>query len=248
MDYKNLLELVKARRSIHRFKPEPVPDEYINKIIEVARWAPSGYNSQPWEFMVIKKREIKDKIIELIFEDLSKMPRMEATREPETKEPMPKLEGPPPEINPAAGMREAPVFIILCGDTRTKMGLPIAARYDRDMSQHAFSSSLANAFLYMHLAATSLGLASQWMSGIRIPLVKCLVKDILEIPPELEIFEMMVLGYPALKPIPKLLKPVEKMVHWDRCGKDGIRTDEEVNDTIRKIRAWNFGAIIQEPD
>ena len=61
MDYDGLLELVKTRRSIRRFKPEPVPDEYINRIIEAARWAPSGFNSQPWEFVVVKKPELRAK-------------------------------------------------------------------------------------------------------------------------------------------------------------------------------------------
>jgi nitroreductase len=45
MDYESLLELVKQRRTTHKFKPDPVPDEYIDKIIEVARWAPSGFNT-----------------------------------------------------------------------------------------------------------------------------------------------------------------------------------------------------------
>ena len=38
MDYDGLLELVKQRRSIRKFKPEPVPDEYVKKIIEAGRW------------------------------------------------------------------------------------------------------------------------------------------------------------------------------------------------------------------
>ena len=49
MDYDSLLKLVKNRRSMRKFKPEPIPDEYVDKIIEVARWAPSGANSQTWQ-------------------------------------------------------------------------------------------------------------------------------------------------------------------------------------------------------
>jgi nitroreductase len=59
MNYEDFLELAKKRRSIRRFKSDPIPDEYIGKIIEAARWAPSGGNSQPWEFIVIKKRSQK---------------------------------------------------------------------------------------------------------------------------------------------------------------------------------------------
>ena len=47
MDYDNLLDFVKKRRSKRRFKPDPIPDERIEQIIEVARWAPSGFNMQP---------------------------------------------------------------------------------------------------------------------------------------------------------------------------------------------------------
>ena len=46
--YDALLELVKERRTVRRFKPDPVPPDYIAKIIDVARWAPSGFHTQPW--------------------------------------------------------------------------------------------------------------------------------------------------------------------------------------------------------
>ena len=66
MDYDSLLDLVKKRRSIRRFKADPIPDDYITKIIDVARWAPSGFNMQPWEFLVVKKPELRERIVELI--------------------------------------------------------------------------------------------------------------------------------------------------------------------------------------
>ena len=62
MKYESFLELAKKRRSIRSFKPDPIPDEYVDKIIEAARWAPSGFNTQPWEFVVIKKKELKESI------------------------------------------------------------------------------------------------------------------------------------------------------------------------------------------
>ena len=47
MEYDSLLQLVQKRRSVRKFKPDPIPADYIDKIIEVARWAPSAANSQP---------------------------------------------------------------------------------------------------------------------------------------------------------------------------------------------------------
>lgn len=52
-----LLELIRTRRSIRKYKPDDVPDELINKILEAGRWAPSGENSQPWRFIVVRDRE-----------------------------------------------------------------------------------------------------------------------------------------------------------------------------------------------
>ncbi len=236
MNYDSLLDLVKQRRSIRRFKPDPIPDEFVDKIIEVARWAPSGLNSQPWEFIVVKNQELKDSIVQLINEYLSQRIRMEATRESWHD-----VLSQPNRSHTTWGQMnysKAPVFIILFGDTRTKEGLPMAVRFDKYRNQLIFSSSLANAFMYMHLAATTLGLASQWVSGVQVPLIHCLLKDLLGIPQELEVYDMMALGYPALKPRPKLMRAKEKMIHYDYCGKQGFRTGEEVNDFIRRTRTW----------
>lgn len=235
MNYEGLLELVKSRRSIRRFKPDPIPDEYVDKIIEVARWAPSGFNSQPWEFIVVKKQELKDKIVQLASEYSAQSVRMEASREPWL--------GPTrsPQIGGAMGYSNAPVFIIMFGDTRTQVGLPMPVRFDYRRCQTIYISSLASAFLYMHLAATALGLASQWVSCVQVPLAHCSIKDMLGIPMEMEVYDMMAVGYPAVKPRPKLMRAKEEIVHYDYCGEEDFRTDDEVNDFARRTRTWVIG-------
>ncbi|MEM0361644.1 MAG: nitroreductase family protein [Sulfolobales archaeon] len=57
-----LLNFLTSRRSIRRFKPDPIPDEVLLKILDVARYAPSARNSQPWVFIVVKDVEIKRKL------------------------------------------------------------------------------------------------------------------------------------------------------------------------------------------
>src|SRR4030042_51834 len=171
MDYDSLLALVKRRRTIRKFKPDPIPDEYIDNIIEVARWAPSGFNTQPWEFIVIKDRELKEELAQLSAEYREKYgARLEATREPWLK-PL-KLPGSYEPMD----WNSAPVFIMLCGDTRAKIGLPMTVRNDLWECQSIFTSSLACAFLYMHLAATTLGLATNWVSALKSTLVHRMVK------------------------------------------------------------------------
>ena len=57
MKQKKLLstqEALRQRRSIRKFKPDPVPDECITELLESARLAPSGCNAQPWRFKVVR--------------------------------------------------------------------------------------------------------------------------------------------------------------------------------------------------
>ncbi len=56
---KNLLGIVRGRRSIRRFKPDPVPEEDLVEILEAATWAPSAGNAQPWRFIVVRDPGLK---------------------------------------------------------------------------------------------------------------------------------------------------------------------------------------------
>jgi nitroreductase len=242
MDYAILLELVKNSRSIRRFRPDSIPDEYIDKIIEVARWAPSGFNQQPWEFVVVRKPEFRKKITEYTGVYWSQSREMEAKRE--------SWQGAwnPEPIGSEADYSVAPVYIIIFGDIRTKDGLPMGVRYDEHRRETIFISSLANAFLYMHIAASTLGLASQWVSAVATPYAHCMIKDLLGIPKELEIYDMLALGYPAVQPRPKLLRDKAKMVHFDYCGPETFRTDAEVREYIHKARTWTIASHKRKAD
>ena len=57
-----LLEFIKSRRSIRSFQNTPIAEDAIEMILEAARWTPSASNKQPWEFIVIKDRELLQNI------------------------------------------------------------------------------------------------------------------------------------------------------------------------------------------
>jgi nitroreductase len=59
------LEFLKSRRSIRRFKRDPPPLEMILKAIDVARYAPSARNTQPWRFIVVNDPLLKDRLAEI---------------------------------------------------------------------------------------------------------------------------------------------------------------------------------------
>lgn len=54
-----LLDAMKARRSIRKFKPDPIPEAFVTQLIEAARLAPSGSNIQPTRFVVIKSDAVR---------------------------------------------------------------------------------------------------------------------------------------------------------------------------------------------
>ena len=60
----DLCEAIKGRRSIRRFKPDPVPEKVLERIFEMAIWAPSGMNLQNWYFVVITG-ERKEALVEI---------------------------------------------------------------------------------------------------------------------------------------------------------------------------------------
>ncbi len=62
-----VLEAIRKRRSIRRFKTTPLSEQQIERLIEAARLAPSGCNVQPWRFIIVKDKELKHGLHEASF-------------------------------------------------------------------------------------------------------------------------------------------------------------------------------------
>lgn len=179
----DFFEVVKRRRSIRRYKPEPVPREDILKILDAANWAPSAINLQPWEFLVVsadKKRELGKSYGKVADEytkhwdaepDKAFMPRQYFM-----------------EFANAYG--DAPVVIVVLSEAHSD------PRYQKALLESA-SAAMEN----MLLAATALGLGSCWMTG---PLEdEKYLRKALSIPDDREIVAISPIGYPAETPAPR---------------------------------------------
>ncbi len=126
MDYSELLDLLKTRRSVRAFTSDPVPDEAVDRILEAARWAPSGANSQPWEFIVIREQQTKDRMAEIVREHMELGHKAELTRPPELRWPSAAR----PVADPA--WKNAPVLILVCGDPRVSKSFPLLPIWSGD--------------------------------------------------------------------------------------------------------------------
>ncbi|HBN85466.1 MAG TPA: nitroreductase [Clostridiales bacterium] len=60
----SLYDLIITKRTVRRFKQDPIPDEIVSRIMEAARQAPSGANIQPLKYMVIKTADMCKKVFE----------------------------------------------------------------------------------------------------------------------------------------------------------------------------------------
>jgi nitroreductase len=61
-------EAIERRRSIRKFKTEPIPEEYITELLDSARLAPSGSNAQPWRFKIVKEADVKAKLAQAAYD------------------------------------------------------------------------------------------------------------------------------------------------------------------------------------
>jgi nitroreductase len=225
MHIDEFLDLARNRRSIRKFKPDPIPDEYIQNILEAARWAMSGANGQPWEFIVVKEPLTKQKMAAAYLHYHTTQIAAEMTRLPEYRH------GTATNKDRATTpWQEAPVIIAVLGDMRTMM---ISTLIQRMYEQHTFDHNMANTVQMMHLAIAALGLGSQWLS-IDPPRNEA-IKQILGIPPELRLFALVPLGFPAQQKIGKR-RELRELVHYEKFDPSKLRTLEDILEFIMSER------------
>lgn len=229
MTIDEFLDLAQKRRSIRRFKPDPVPDELINKILEVGRWAMSGANGQPWEYIVVKDKEVIKKMYEAGNEVEKALAAMEGSRVPDMRQPWYRDL---PRYVPRSRIPEgAQVLIVVCADPRTSQATVLLRLTDR---RWVIDENIANTTQLLNLAAAACGLGSQWVTVDY--LYEQMLKPILGVPPIMRIMNIVPIGYPAYKPSVPYRRKLEEIVHHDRYDMSKYRSPEEVQEFIRKLR------------
>ena len=235
--YDMLLDLVKSRHSVRKFKPDPIPNDTIDKILEIARWAMSGANSQPWEFVVVTDQETKKQLRDAYSEyNTDLIFWMEQQREYHLRHPSYQVKNDPHEslrFNKAkANWHLAPAVIVVLGDGRRQWGTVMGAHtFGRDQSH--LTDSLANACFLIHLAVASLGLTSEWVSiHIEEP-----HKRILGVPDLLKLYLIIPIGYPDVPARAEgVRRPLKDMVHRERYDMSKYMSNEDVIKYLYSLR------------
>ena len=209
MQIDEFVELAKRRRDIHRFKPDPVPNEYIEKMLEAARFAMSGANGQPWEFIVVKNEETKNRIAEAMAEQGKLIAALEASR---VKEMRHGAYGDAQDTPSGSELNMAPVFIVICADPRVAQASQLGRLCDRRW------------VIDENMATTTPQFAED------------LLKPILGIPPIIRIFSIAAIGYLAYEPKLAYRRELHEIVHFEKYDMSKYRSHEQVQEFIRHLR------------
>lgn len=235
-EYENFLNLLKKRTSVRRFKPDPIPEGTIAKVLEAGRWAMSGANSQPWEFIVVEDAKIKEELYQAYLNINSRFSFwMEQQRTFELRHPAHQISGAPEEqlkvMMGRRGWSNAPVLIVVVGDGRKQWGTVLAGHtFGRGLTH--FTDSLANACQLIHLAVASLGLGSQWVTiHIQDPF-----KRILKVPDTHTIHIIIPIGYPAVERKAGYRFEVASVTHRNTYDMSKYLPDEKFIDFLRELR------------
>jgi len=201
--------------------------------LEAANYAPSGANGQPWEFIVITKKETKDKLADIYVEHGRKEGcDFESTREEPYQHNMFKKYYPNPP-----GWQVAPVIIAVIGDMRTYLATVAAAYYlNGDGGVAAtYYMNVANATHLLCMAASALGLGASLVSiesGFELK-----IKRLLDVPDELTIHELVPIGYPSAQPTARYRRELKELVHNEEYEHSKYRTNQDILAFVRKLRS-----------
>ena len=190
----NLRDFLRSRRSIRRFKADPVPDSVIEDLLATATFAPSAHNRQPWRFAVVNSLAARQRLGETLTTKMRADMQAEGAPESEI------------ESRVTRSLRridEAPALILLCRDVTD-------VRADTPEEALMGTQSVALAGMQLLLAAHAEGLGANWICW---PLyAQAEARAALGLPDSWEPQGMVILGYGEESPREKVLKGLDVLV------------------------------------
>ncbi len=194
-----LIDLLRGRRSVRQYLPTPVTREQIVQILEAARWAPSPHGRQPWRFVVLTRRETKERLADAMGETWKKNLEMDGQSQEIVRIRLEKSR---------LRILNAPALILSC------LYLEDLDRYPDERRQNDETTmaiqSLGAAIQNMLLMAYDLGLDGGWMCApLFCPEVVC---EALALDRRLIPHALITLGYAAADPKRRERLPLEALI------------------------------------
>ncbi|MDI6753219.1 MAG: nitroreductase family protein [Thermodesulfobacteriota bacterium] len=217
INFGELGELIKTRRSIRKFQEKPVPEDLLLKALELATWAPNGGNYQPWRFLIVTNKDLINQMADAVkakTELIASWP--EAAQFGEVVERWRKA---------SDFFRGAPACIaVLMGKYSSIADQVLRARGENDPLAREIRSyrqlgnsslqSVAAAVTYLLLVLHYFGLGAIWMAGPQQ--AKKEIEQLLGVTPEWDFVDLIPVGYTAETPKTPPRKAITEVVQFFR--------------------------------
>ena len=215
----DLLDTLRTTGAIRDFLPDPVPDETLARILDTARFAPSGGNRQGWHVVVAKdsatRRALRDLYLPGWYEYLAQRaagltpwaPITDRTAEATAVQAAGSI---PPGTGFPENLDQSPVVLVLLADLRA------LAAVDRDLPRYTFAGG---ASVYPFAWNLLLAARAEGLGGVitTMPIAReAEVKSLLDAPDELAVAALVVLGRPVHQPRRLTRAPVSSFATVDR--------------------------------
>jgi nitroreductase len=187
--------------SMRWLKPDPVPQELIDRLLWAATRASSPGNVQPWEFVVVGDATIRRQLAEVLTRRMSGLRQRSGAALPEDPTQRRMLQG---AMHLVEHMGEAPFLILVCGRNVYPPNAP---------QEHMMYSAVFAAAQNLMVAARALGLGAAYTTfqlGSEAE-----INDILGIPQDVKICVTIPVGWPGRTQGSLTRKPLEDVVHYD---------------------------------
>jgi len=210
MDDCNLFEIIDTTRSMRRLKPDPVPDEALERIISAGTKAPSGQNTQPWAFVVVRDAELK-RFVQQRYRAVMERAMGDHLPGPEDRRPGARTMRAAWHL--AVHLHEAPVLLLVCGERDWPFA--IAPEDRKGLAPPSYGSTFP-AVQNILLACRALGLGATLTTLHQM--FEAELCERLGIPDTYGVAAMIPIGYPLGRFGPVRRHSVREVTHLDRWG------------------------------
>ena len=194
----SVFDAIEKRRSVRNYKPDSIPKDVLDRLLNAIRLAPSGGNQQSYKFIVVQEKEIRAKLAAA-------------------------CRWTPGAPKGHTFIAEAPLAIVACssekgaisrfyreeGQATLAPGRDVPAEIDRSAAGYLNLAEIDAAIAIDHLilAATEEGLGTCWVAALD----ELAVKKLLSVPEDMRVLVVVPIGYTDSWPEPRPRKPVEEI-------------------------------------
>ncbi len=206
----DVFEIMRTTRPMRRLKPDPIPDELIERVLDAGTWAPNSLNSQPYRFLVVRERESVaffaeryDKGIKRGFAGLTLDPADNSPRARNIRV----------ALSFGERMADVPVLLVVCGVRDWPFGVPQDQRTGVPPPSYG---SVYPCVQNMLLACRALGLGASLTTIHQLFEAELCARW--AIPDEYGIVAVLPIGYPLGRFGPVGRRPSREITWHDRWG------------------------------